>query len=262
MNSQAPQDALREAIIAELAHALRIPGLLRAYPTLARQARDAQMPYEDFLRDALQAEYDSRNKSAVERRIREAGFGEPKTLDDIDWKVMVGIQKPKIMELASCEFVKKGEAVVLVGPIGTGKTHLAIALGICAARKRYRVVMRRAADLVRELVEARDERTLGRLHKHYRAVPLLIIDELGFVPFGTHEGELLFNLLSDRYENAATIVTSNLNFGEWTQVFGNEKLTVALLDRLTHHAHILTTKGESFRMRARLDADKRDGDKN
>jgi DNA replication protein DnaC len=178
-----------------------------------------------------------------------------KTLDDFDWSVASGISRPKLLELASCDFVKKGQDVVLVGPIGTGKTHLAIALGICAARKRHRVLMRRAADLVRELVEARDDRTLGRLHKQYRKIPLLIVDELGFVPFSGHEGELLFNLLSDRYERAATIVTSNLAFGEWVQVFGNEKLTVALLDRLTHHAHILTTKGSSFRMRTRTTAE-------
>jgi DNA replication protein DnaC len=239
----------------ELCGEMRLPGLLRAYPGLCRQARDGGWPYEDLLRQALMAEHDSRHKSAVDRRLRDAGFGEMKTLDDFDWSVASGISRPKLLELASCDFVKKGQDVVLVGPIGTGKTHLAIALGICAARKRHRVLMRRAADLVRELVEARDDRTLGRLHKQYRKIPLLIVDELGFVPFSGHEGELLFNLLSDRYERAATIVTSNLAFGEWVQVFGNEKLTVALLDRLTHHAHILTTKGSSFRMRTRTTAE-------
>ena len=249
------ENGLISGILQELCGELRLPGLLRAYPGLCRQARDGGWPYEDLLRHALMAEHDSRHKSAVDRRMREAGFGEMKTLDDFDWSVASGLSRPKLLELASCDFVKKGQDVVLVGPIGTGKTHLAIALGICAARKRHRVLMRRAADLVRELVEARDDRTLGRLHKQYRQIPLLIVDELGFVPFSGHEGELLFNLLSDRYERAATIVTSNLAFGEWVQVFGNEKLTVALLDRLTHHAHILTTKGSSFRMRTRETAE-------
>jgi len=249
------ENGLISGILQELCGELRLPGLLRAYPGLCRQARDGGWPYEDLLRHALMAEHDSRHKSAVDRRLREAGFGEMKTLDDFDWSVASGLSRPKLLELASCDFIKKGQDVVLVGPIGTGKTHLAIALGICAARKRHRVLMRRAADLVRELVGARDDRTLGRLHKQYRQIPLLIVDELGFVPFSGHEGELLFNLLSDRYERAATIVTSNLAFGEWVQVFGNEKLTVALLDRLTHHAHILTTKGSSFRMRTRETAE-------
>jgi DNA replication protein DnaC len=238
-------------MLQELCGELRLPGLHRGYVALCRQARDGGWPYEELLRQALLAEHDSRHKSAIDRRIREAGFGEVKTLDDFDWAAAVGISRPKLLELASCDFIKKGQDVVIVGPIGTGKTHLATALGVCAARKRHRVVMRRAADLVRELVEAREERVLGRLHRQYRKVDLLILDELGFVPFSQQEGELLFNLLADRYERRATVVTSNLSFGEWVQVFGNEKLTLALLDRLTHHAHIVTTKGDSFRLRRR-----------
>lgn len=245
------QNTLIAGMLHELCTELRLPGLWRAHVGLCRQARDGGWPYEDLLRQALMAEHDSRYKSAIERRIREAGFGELKTLDEFDWAAAPGVSKPKLLELAGCDFVKKAEDVVLVGPIGTGKTHLAVALGLCAAKKRHRVVLRRAAELVRELVEARDERTLGRLHQHYRKVDLLILDELGFVPFSQHEGELLFNLLSDRYERVATLVTSNLAFGEWVQVFGNEKLTLALLDRLTHHAHIVTTKGDSFRLRSR-----------
>lgn len=242
---------LTSAMLQELCGELRLPGLQRAWQGLCRQARDGGWPYEELLRQVLLAEHDSRHKSAIARRIREAGFGEVKTLDEFDWNAAPSLSRPKLLELASCDFVKKGQDVVLVGPIGTGKTHLATALGVCAAKKRYRVVMRRAAELVRELLEARDERVLGKLHRQYRKVDLLIVDELGFVPFGQHEGELLFNLLSDRHKQKATVVTSNLAFGEWTQVFGNEKLTLALLDRLTEQAHIVTTKGESFRLRSR-----------
>ena len=245
------ENTLVAGIIQELCSELRLPGLHRSYVALCRQSRDGGWPYEELLRQALLAEHDSRHKSAIDRRIREAGFGEVKTLDEFDWAAAPGISRPKLLELASCDFIRHAQDVVIVGPIGTGKTHLATALGVCAAKKRHRVVMRRAADLVRELVEAREERVLGRLHRQYRKVDLLILDELGFVPFSQHEGELLFNLLADRYERRATVVTSNLSFGEWVQVFGNEKLTLALLDRLTHHAHIITTKGDSFRLRRR-----------
>ena len=246
------ENTLIAGMIQELCSELRLPGLYRRYEALCRQARDGGWPYEELLRQALLSEHDSRHKSAIDRRIREAGCGEVKTLEDFDWAAAIGISRPKLLELASCDFIKQGQDVVIVGPIGTGKTHLATALGVCAAKKRHRVVMRRAADLVRELVEAREERVLGRLHRQYRKVDLLILDELGFVPLSQHEGELLFNLLSDRYERRATIVTSNLSFGEWVQVFGNEKLTLALLDRLTHHAHIVTTRGDSFRLRRRM----------
>ena len=169
----------------------------------------------------------------------------------MEWDSLKGISKTKIHALSSGQFIDDAEDVVIIGPIGTGKTHVAIALGVEAARRRTRVLFTRAADLVRNLVEAKDERQLGRLHRRFQNIPLLIIDELGFVPFNKMEGELLFNLLADRYERRSTVVTSNLNFGEWVQVFGNEKLTTALLDRLAHHAHILTTKGQSYRTASR-----------
>lgn len=152
----------------------------------------------------------SRRDRAAACRLREAHFPEVKTLDQIDWQALSGVSRPKILELAS-------------------------------------VLFTRAADLVRNLREARDDRSLGQLHRRLQRADLLVVDELGFVPFDRVGGELLFNLLSERYETRSTSVTTNLTFGEWVQVFGDEKLTTALLDRLTHHAHILTTRGNSYR---------------
>ena len=239
--------AATAAILAEHCKELRMPTIQSEYPGLVRQAQDGSWSYESFLQELFEREVIKRRQNVSERRLKEARFPDVKTLDQLEWSRLQGVSKTKIKALSSGQFIDDGEDVVIVGPIGTGKTHLAIALGVEAARRRTKVLFTRAADLVRSLVEAKDEKQLGRLHRRFQNISLLILDELGFVPFNKEEGELLFNLLADRYERRSTIVTSNLSFGEWVQVFGNEKLTTALLDRLAHHAHILTTKGRSYR---------------
>jgi DNA replication protein DnaC len=243
--------AVREAVISEYLKTLKLPAFAAEYRGLVRQAREGGWDYEDFLRELLEVELRSREERTAKRRLKEARFPDVKTLDQLDWEALNGISRQKVMELASCEFLTEARDCIIAGPVGTGKTHVAISIGVEAAKRRFRVAFFRAAELVRTLTEARDERTLTLLHRRLRRVELLILDELGFVPFERAGGELLFDLISERYEVRSTMITTNLSFGEWVQVFGDEKLTTALLDRLGHHSHVLTTKGSSYRTRKR-----------
>ena len=239
-------------LIVAQTRALKLPGVARTFDSLARQARDAHWPHEDYLHEVLSAEQASRHESVIRQRLREARFPEVKTLDTFDFTATEGVNAAQIHALARGEWVTAPENLIFAGPIGTGKTHLAIALGVEATKQKRRVLFTRAADLVRQLLEARDARELTRLQQRLLRVDVLIVDEVGFVPFERVGGELLFNLLTDRYERRAIVVTTNLAFAEWVTVFaGDEKLTTALLDRLAHHAVVLTTKGKSYRMRER-----------
>jgi DNA replication protein DnaC len=234
------------------AGSLKMPGLKRSFEGLARQARQEAWSFEEFLYEVLSAESSSRAESSIRQKIHEARFPEPKTLGEFDFTAVEGIDEATILTLARGEWIPKAQNLILAGPIGTGKTHLAIALGIEAAKQRRSVAFHRTADLVRSLVEARDARELGRLQRRLQRAELLILDELGFVPFDRTGGELLFNLIADRYERRSVLITTNLAFSEWPKVFADdEKLTTALLDRLAHHASVISTRGKSYRMRRR-----------
>jgi len=172
-----------------------------------------------------------------------------KSLETFEFAAIPTLNKSLVLELARCEFIERKECVLALGNSGTGKTHVALALGLAACQKGYRVRFTTTAAMVHELIEARDEKRLLRYQKQMASFELLIVDELGFVPLSKSGAELLFEVFSQRYERGSTMVTSNLPFQEWTEVLGSERLTGALLDRLTHHVHILEMNGESYRLK-------------
>lgn len=191
---------------------------------------------------------DDRERRNMERRIRQAKFPVTKSLGTFDFLAMPTLNKSLVLELARCEWLARRENLITLGPSGTGKTHIALALGQAARHRGYSVAFTSAASLVHELMEARDQRRLRALQKQLAIVKLLIVDELGYVPFTAVGAEILFEIFSRRYEQGVTLVTSNLPFDEWTSVLGSERLTGALLDRLNHHVHILEMNGESYRL--------------
>ena len=227
---------------------LRLPTVLREYGKLARQAAAEGLDHVQFLARLIELEMIDRERRMIERRIKAAKFPAVKSLDSFDFKAIPALNKMQVLELARCEWVERRENVIALGPSGTGKTHIALGLGLSACQKGLSVGFVTAAALVHELMEARDERRLLRLQKQMVGYKLLIIDELGFVPLSKTGAELLFELISQRYERGATLITSNLPFDEWTETFGSERLTGALLDRLTHHVNILEMNGESYRL--------------
>lgn len=227
---------------------LRLPTVLREYGKLAKQAAAEGLDHVQFLARLIELEMIDRERRMIERRIKAAKFPAVKSLDSFDFKAIPALNKMQVLELARCEWVDRRENVIALGPSGTGKTHIALGLGLSACQKGLSVGFVTAAALVHELMEARDERRLLRLQKQMVSHKLLIIDELGFVPLSKTGAELLFELISQRYERGSTLITSNLPFDEWTETFGSERLTGALLDRLTHHVNILEMNGESYRL--------------
>ena len=227
---------------------LKLPTFLREYSKLARQCAAEGLDHVQFLARLVELELIDRERRTIERRIKAARFPTVKSLDSFDFKAIPSLNKMRVLELARCEWIERRENVIALGPSGSGKTHIALGLGLAACQKGLTVGFTTAAALVHELMEARDERRLLRLQKQLVKHKLLIIDELGFVPLSKTGAELLFETISQRYEQGAILITSNLPFDEWTETFGSERLTGALLDRLTHHVNILEMNGESYRL--------------
>jgi DNA replication protein DnaC len=241
--NEAPQ-----ILLAHQLKALKLPTFLREYDKLARQCAQDGNDHVHYLQRLTELELIDRERRTIERRIREARFPATKSLDSFDFLKLPSLNKTLVLELARSEWISRRENVLLIGNSGTGKTHVALGLGLAACQRGLSVAFTTAAALVHELIEARDEKRVLRLQKQLASYRLLIVDELGFVPLSKTGAELLFEVFSQRYERGSTLVTTNLPFDEWTEVFGSERLTGALLDRLTHHVHILEMNGDSYRL--------------
>jgi DNA replication protein DnaC len=236
----------------QLAHhlqALRLPVFLSQYAKLASECANEGLDPAQFLLRLAELELSERQRQITDRRVKAARFPALKELEGFDFTALPSLDRQTVSELAACDYIERNENVIAVGNSGTGKTHLAIGLGIAACRKGIPVRFITAASLVHELLEASDERRLLRLQKQLASYKLLIIDELAYAPLSTVGADLLFDVVSQRYERGATIITSSLPFEEWINVFGTAQLTGAVLDRLVHHAHVLRMHGESYRMK-------------
>lgn len=235
----------------KLCENLSLSGVLASYPNIAQSAAKSEKTYIDFLEEVLTEENNYRKVRSKHMLQKTAGFPYIKTLEQFDMGFNVGIPKKVIQQLFSLSFIERKENIIILGASGLGKTHIAISLGYAATQSGYKVRFISAADLLLYLETAKAQGKLKdymrRITTHYK---LLIIDELGYLPVNKEQANLLFQVIAKRYENQSTLITSNLNFGQWDQTLGDDKtLTAALLDRLLHHSHILQFKGKSYRLK-------------
>lgn len=237
-----------QALIDLYCRELKLPGLRRAYPAMARDAANQNRSYVAFLAACLEGELNSRREHRLATRLRQARFPTAKALEEFDFLLLPGLAKMKVLSLARGDFIHDKENVICLGDTGTGKTHVATGLGLAAIQAGYRVRFITALSLTQELLAAQQEYRLPRYLKSWQGVDLVILDELGYLGLGPG-GPLLFQFCAERYERGSLLITSNLDFSRWVEVFGDAALTAALLDRLTHRAHVLLFQGESHRFR-------------
>jgi DNA replication protein DnaC len=245
-------NAATELLLTANLKALNMTHMARSLERAGRQARESGCDYLEFLLELTEVELQTRLEHRLKRRIRDARFPMIKTLETFDCEAAPKLDRRLLKELCSGDYIVAHRNIILAGKTGTGKSHLATALGVEACRQGIATRFVTGCGLANELIEAREAKTLSRLMHRYARCGLLILDELGYVPFSREGAELLFHVLAERHERGSVIVTTNLGFADWTQVFGDTTLTAALLDRLTHKAFIIACNWESYRLRESL----------
>ena len=231
---------------------LKLSTIARSLESFFRQARESGIDYDEFLIELTTAELQGRSESRLARRMREAKFPLPKPMETFDLGAVPELDIRLFRDLAGCGYIHERRNVIFLGRSGTGKTHMATALGLEACKNNFKTRFVTCYGLVNELIEARQERMLQRLLQRYSRYDLLILDELGYIPFSKEGSELLFQVLAERHEKGSVMITTNLGFADWIQVFGDPVMTSALLDRLTHKAHIINCTWESYRLKQSL----------
>ncbi len=231
---------------------LKLSTMIRNLQRHLRQAKQDKLDYDEFLLNLTEDEVLVRKENGRKRRLREAKFPLLKPLETFNFEAAPDLDARLIKELSSCEYVKKNRNIIFMGKSGTGKTHLATGLGMEACKQGVRTRFVTGCGLANELIEARDEKLLGRTVKRYAGYGLLIVDELGYVPFSTEGAQLIFQILAERHERKPVMITTNMGFGDWTQMFGDPSMTAALLDRITHKAHVINCSWESYRLKETL----------
>jgi DNA replication protein DnaC len=238
----------KEALVEIHCKQLKLPGLKSSFKDLARDAMTQNQTPVSFLCACLAKELEVRTQKRLNTRLKQARFPESKTIDNFDFSSIPKLPRNTVLSLTDCKFIKKRENIICVGQSGTGKTHIATAIGIAAIQLGFKVRFIKVSELIQELLRAESEYRLPRFLKSWSKYDLVILDELGYINLGAGS-PLLFQFCSERYEHGSLIITTNLEFGRWGEVFGDNALTIALLDRITHHAHVLAFIGESYRFK-------------